>query len=82
MFTIKLSPKDDNTRIEEAQSAVTLIRCGEADYEALTKGLSQPELPRVIISYTGADGEWCRRFLYAEDRAWIMNANGKTVATV
>lgn len=57
MFTIKLSPKDDNTRIEDAQSGITLIRSGETDYEEMTKGLSQPELPRVIISYTGSDGE-------------------------
>lgn len=82
MFTVKLAPKGDSVRIEEAQRDVTLLQVGDTDYEALVEGLSQPELPRVILSYQGVDGETCRRFIYAEDRAWIMNANGKTVASV
>lgn len=82
MFTVKYSPANDNTVLEEAQRDVTLIQHGETDYDAITKGLAQAELPRVIIQYQGADSETVRRFIYADDRAWIMNANGKTVAAV
>lgn len=82
MFTVKYSPANDHTVLEAAQREVTLIQHGETDYDAITKGLSQKELPRVILQYQGADGERVRRFIYAKDRAWITNANGKTVATV
>ncbi|MDW0360822.1 hypothetical protein Q8G38_16030 [Halomonas venusta] len=82
MFTVKYSSANDHTVLEEAQRDVVLIQHGETDYDVITKGLDQKDLPRVIIQYQGSDGERVRRFIYADDRAWIMNANGKTVATV
>ncbi|WP_108448747.1 hypothetical protein [Halomonas sp. BN3-1] len=82
MFTIKIAPESDSVTLEAAQRDVTLVQCGETDYEALTKDLDQSGLPRVILCFVEPDGTLCRRFIHAKDRAWIMNANGKTVASV
>lgn len=41
--------------------------------------------PRAILQYRTTDSRLTlqgRSFIYDDDRAWIMNANGKTVATV
>jgi hypothetical protein len=43
--------------------------------------------PRAIICYSTPDDKGpgvtlCKTYIYDDDRAWIMNANGKTVATV
>ena len=40
------------------------------------------ESPRAAIVYESVDDATVTSYIYAEDRAWIMNANGKTVATV
>ncbi|HET8791793.1 MAG TPA: hypothetical protein VFM75_11350 [Modicisalibacter sp.] len=57
------------------------------EQKALGNEVPEPHLnPHTIICYSMPDEPGSRvpskAYMYDDDRAWIMNANGKTVATV
>lgn len=83
MQTVKIANRSDGVRIEEAVSQVAILVEGQVDWDVLTEPCRDSGyIPRAVLIFTSADGSDCTRFLYEDDRAWIMNANGKTVASV
>ncbi|WP_163557575.1 hypothetical protein [Halomonas sp. NO4] len=91
MFTIKIQRQGEGQQIISTDSQVTILREGDHEFTAHSLTLEKehqkrmerqcPELPYVspqtILCYGLAIA-----YLYDGDRAWVMNANGKTVATV
>lgn len=87
MQTIKLVAAGECERVFEVDGDVSIVRKGDGDYAAECAKLDkqQQEPPRAILQYRTRDSygsTYHRSFIYDDDRAWIMNANGKTVATV
>ncbi len=83
MQTVKISNRTEGVRIEEAVSQVAILTEGQTDWDALTEACrSSGHMPRAVLLFTAPDGSDGVRYLYDDDRAWIMNANGKTVASV
>jgi len=85
MFTIKIQSPGEGYEVISSRGDVSIYKPGDGEYEAIygpcRDGHQQAEEPRAILRFERED---CgsAKMLYDDDRAWIMNANGKTVATV
>lgn len=91
MQTIKIQHKGEGQRIVQTDDEVTILREGDHEYRELCIQLEKShkesqvssayEKPFAIICYETPECSH-KSYMYDDDRAWIMNANGKTVATV
>lgn len=95
MQTIKIQHQGEGQRIVQTDDEVTILRDGDHEYGALCLELEKTHKemaesqepaepyrpPNAIICYEKPECSH-KAFMYDDDRAWIMNANGKTVASV
>lgn len=95
MQTIKIQHKGEGQRIAHTADEITILRDGDHEYSALCYELEKShhemaehqspakryEPPKAIICYETPECSH-KAYMYDDDRAWIMNANGKTVASV
>ncbi len=85
MFTIKIHIPGEGYEVLSTRGDVSIHAPGESEYEAIYAPCrdyqDQAKEPRAILHFEQEDGA-SARMLYDDDRAWIMNANGKTVASV
>lgn len=97
MFTIKIELKDEGYRVIPAMGEITIHREGESEFTAHCLTLENEHMkmveqgdaekgsfasPVAAIVYESEDDALVTSYIYSDDRAWIMNANGKTVASV
>jgi len=86
MLTIKHVQEDGSEEIVPVVGDVSIGRQGDGFYEEEIKRQAQCGLEasgcRAVIFHEHPDGSYRRRFLYEKDRSYVMNANGKTIATV
>lgn len=94
-YTIRIIRNDCEETIIAADSGVVVLRPGNDDFETLKaegvgewqarygdKSNGDPyEDLKAIISFNSRE---CgsRQYIYSEDRAYVMNATGKTVANI
>ncbi len=93
MFTIKIDEHQNGYRVFSAVSEVAIFKEGDCTYadecrslaadheEHIGDGPEKYRDPRAIIQFETAD-YLHKAYVYDKDRAWVMNANGKTVASV
>lgn len=95
MPTIKIQHKGEGQRVVETGDEITILREGDHEFFALCAELEKShretqemtterkpyEAPDAIICYETPECSH-KAYMYEDDRAWIMNANGKTVASV
>lgn len=95
MLTIKIHTPGEGYAVVPVEGEVSIFKDGDHEYTAhcLTLEKSHKEMmdtgqttakhknPRAIVCF-GVNGSVHTSYLYDDDRAWIMNANGKTVASV
>lgn len=95
MQTIKIQHQGEGQRIRQTDDEITILRDGDHEFDALCHDLEKAhqeamentvggkgyESPRAIICYETPECAH-RAYMNEGDRAWIMNANGKTVASV
>ena len=83
MFTIKHELADSfGTRITSATNGIVILFKGDAGFSAPFRNTPGEDDAKAVIRYIDQlDGV---KFVVVanRDRAWIMNANGKTVASI
>lgn len=95
MQTVKICSDREGQRIFAVEGQVTILGRRDDDFERVALGLesahkkmrdSDPSMPEYIapdyIVRFVHDGAMVDSFIYENDRVWIMNANGKTVASI
>ncbi len=95
MQTIKIQHQGEGQRIRQTDDEITILRHGDHEFHALCYELEEShqemaehqspakpyKAPDAIICYETPECSH-KAYIYDDDRAWIMNANGKTVASV
>lgn len=83
MYTIKFIDPDGHLELVPALGNVGVSQEGQPRFrEAMAAEPEGLEGCRAIVDYRAEDGGHCSRYLYDGDQAYVMNTNGRTVATV
>ena len=78
MLTVKIKQSGGGEHVVSASGNVTILRDGDDDFEAICRNASDSTARAILRFETAEYGS--TTFLGEDDRAWIMNANGKTAA--